>query len=110
MVKLKRFFRSTFNLIWILVAGFLLIIFIANYFFRSTTPEGISEGIVFTSLSVGQRKQTFDVGVMLLKANLAPVDFVGGEWVFVSSSYKSRWSDCSLIVISCSTTVLSNRR
>ena len=47
MVKLKRFFRSTFNLIWILVAGFLLIIFIANYFFRSTTPEGISEGIVF---------------------------------------------------------------
>ena len=57
-------------------------------------------GVVFSSPSVGERKQTFDVGIMFVTTHFVPVGIFGGEGVVGSSSHKSRWSDCSLILSS----------
>ena len=46
--KIKLLSRSAFTVGWILISSAVLIAFLANFFIRSTTQEGFSEGIVFT--------------------------------------------------------------
>ena len=48
MVKLKDWTISAIKIISGCLGVSVIITFVANYFIRSTTPEGISEGIVFT--------------------------------------------------------------